>query len=231
MNKLTFVFVVSLFCVSTMFAQTNKPKVVNGGVLNGKAVSLVKPEYPASAKAVNAAGTVNVSIKIDEKGDVIFAEVVSGHPLLRKASEEAALASKFSPTFLSGKAVTVAGVLVYNFVADKTESPDLNNDKIINGGVVNGKAISLPIPKYPAAAKAVKASGAVNIQVTIDENGEVIYAQAVSGHALLRSAAEVAARGAKFSPTFLSGEPIKIRGVIVYNFVAPRVNSKKSKKN
>lgn len=227
MNKLKFVLVVSLFCVSTIFAQTEKPKIVNGGVLNGKAVSLAKPEYPPAAKAVNAAGTVNVSIKIDEKGDVIFADAVSGHALLRKASEEAALASKFSPTFLSGKAVTVSGVLVYNFIGTKeTESTESNNDKVINGGVVNGKAISLPKPKYPAAAKAVKASGAVNVQVTIDENGEVIAATAVSGHALLRSAAESAALGAKFSPTFLSGQPVKIRGVIVYNFLLPKKKSK-----
>jgi protein TonB len=90
--------------------------------------------------------------------------------------------------------------------------------KTISGGVVNGKAVSQVKPAYPPAAKAVRASGAVNVQVTIDENGNVISASAVSGHPLLKSAAESAARGWKFSPTLLSGQKVKVTGVIVFNF-------------
>jgi protein TonB len=90
--------------------------------------------------------------------------------------------------------------------------------KVVSGGVVNGKATSLVKPPYPPAARAVNASGAVNVQVTIDENGNVISASAVSGHPLLRAAAVQAARSSKFSPTKLSGQPVKVTGVIVYNF-------------
>lgn len=91
--------------------------------------------------------------------------------------------------------------------------------KKISGGVLNGKATSLPKPPYPAAAKAVRASGAVNVQVTISESGSVVSASAVSGHPLLRPAAEQAARQARFAPTLLSGQPVSVTGVIVYNFV------------
>jgi TonB family protein len=91
----------------------------------------------------------------------------------------------------------------------------------ISGGVLNGKAISLPVPEYPAIAKQAKASGTVAVQVTIDENGSVISAHAVSGHPLLQAAAVAAARQAKFSPTLLMGEPVKVTGVIVYNFGEP----------
>lgn len=94
--------------------------------------------------------------------------------------------------------------------------------KPISGGVVNGKAQSLPKPSYPAAARAIQASGAVNIQVTIDESGNVISASAVSGHPLLRMEAEQAARNAKFAPTMLSGQPVKVTGVVVYNFSNPQ---------
>jgi len=90
----------------------------------------------------------------------------------------------------------------------------------ISGGVLNGKATSLPKPPYPPAAKLARASGTVTVQVTIDENGNVISARAVSGHPLLQAAAVQAARGAKFSPTKLSGQPVKVTGVITYNFVA-----------
>ncbi|HWT02579.1 MAG TPA: energy transducer TonB [Pyrinomonadaceae bacterium] len=90
----------------------------------------------------------------------------------------------------------------------------------ISGGVLNGKAISLPKPPYPAIAKAARASGTVTVQVTIDESGKVISARAVSGHPLLQQAATQAAYGARFSPTQLSGQPVKVTGVITYNFVA-----------
>jgi protein TonB len=90
--------------------------------------------------------------------------------------------------------------------------------KTISGGVVNGKARNLVTPPYPASAKAVRAGGEVKVQVTIDEDGNVISASAVSGHPLLRSAAVNAARASKFTPTQLSGQPVKVTGVIIYNF-------------
>ena len=90
----------------------------------------------------------------------------------------------------------------------------------ISGGVLNGKAISLPKPNYPPIARQAHASGTVVVQVTIDENGNVISAHAVSGHPLLQAVAVAAARGARFSPTKLSGQPVKVTGVITYNFVA-----------
>jgi protein TonB len=91
--------------------------------------------------------------------------------------------------------------------------------KTISGGVLNGKAISLPKPAYPAAARAVRASGAVQVQVLIDETGKVVSASAAGGHPLLQAAAVAAARGARFSPTLLSGQPVKVSGIITYNFV------------
>ena len=90
----------------------------------------------------------------------------------------------------------------------------------IVGGVLNGKAIALPKPEYPAIARAAHASGTVVVQVLIDEEGNVVSAHAVSGHPLLQSAAVAAAREARFKPTTLSGMPVKVTGVIQYNFVA-----------
>jgi protein TonB len=90
----------------------------------------------------------------------------------------------------------------------------------ISGGVLNGKAISLPKPAYPPIARAAHAAGTVVVQVLIDENGNVVSAHAVSGHPLLQAAAVGAARQARFSPTKLSGQPVKVTGVIQYNFVS-----------
>ena len=100
------------------------------------------------------------------------------------------------------------------------DSADANAaNKPISGGVLNGKALSLPLPPYPPEARAANASGSVSVKVTIDEWGTVISATAVSGHPLLQHAAVSAARQARFSPTTLMGQPVKVVGVLVYNFV------------
>lgn len=98
--------------------------------------------------------------------------------------------------------------------AIKPEAPK----RPISIGVANGKAIDLPKPPYPPAAIAINAQGKVDVQVTIDESGKVVAAKAVSGHPLLRPAAERAAWNAKFTPTTLSNVAVKVTGVIVYNF-------------
>ena len=90
----------------------------------------------------------------------------------------------------------------------------------ISGGVLNGKAVRLVQPPYPAIARSAHASGQVKVQIVIDENGNVISATPVSGHPLLQGAATAAARASKFTPTKLSGMPVKVSGVIIYNFVA-----------
>lgn len=90
----------------------------------------------------------------------------------------------------------------------------------ISGGVLNGKAVRLVQPPYPAIARSARAAGQVRVQIVIDENGNVVSAAPVSGHPLLQGAAVAAARASKFTPTKLSGMPVKVSGVIIYNFVA-----------
>jgi protein TonB len=98
-------------------------------------------------------------------------------------------------------------------------TPEPKKNVTVSGGVLNGKAISKPAPVYPPIAKAARAQGTVTVQILVDETGRVISATAVSGHPLLQQAAVAAARQARFSPTLLSGQPVKVSGVITYNFV------------
>jgi TonB family protein len=95
---------------------------------------------------------------------------------------------------------------------------EIVDGRTIKGDVVDGKAIDLPQPPYPAIAKAAHASGRVEVQVIIDEEGKVIAAQAISGHPLLHAAALKSAREARFTPTLLDGKPVKVAGVIDYTF-------------
>ncbi len=85
----------------------------------------------------------------------------------------------------------------------------------INGGMLNGKAIYLPVPEAPAG----DANGVVIVAVLVDEQGSVIDARAVSGPQHLQPTAVAAARLARFSPTLLMGEPVRVSGTLSYNFV------------
>ena len=88
--------------------------------------------------------------------------------------------------------------------------------------VLVGKAITKPAPPYPLVAKQVGMQGSVAVQVLIDEQGHVVNAKAASGPPLLLAAAVQAAYKATFTPTVLSGQPVKVTGVITYNFVLDR---------
>jgi protein TonB len=88
----------------------------------------------------------------------------------------------------------------------------------VSGGVLQGNAVRKVQPPYPPIAKAARAQGAVRIQVTISEEGRVIEAAALDGHPLLREAALQAARQWVFNPTNLSGVPVKVQGVLTFNF-------------
>ena len=92
----------------------------------------------------------------------------------------------------------------------------------VSGGVLAGKAIDKPQPVYPEMAKAAGIEGAVVVEVTLDEQGYVISARAVSGHPLLREAAVEAARGWRFSPTTLEGAAVKVIGTLTFNFKLTR---------
>ena len=87
-------------------------------------------------------------------------------------------------------------------------------------GLLNGRALSLPKPDYPAEARAKGLSGSVSISVLLDEKGNVIKAHGVcGGDPVLTGAALPSARGAKFSPTLFNGRPIQVSGIITYRFI------------
>ena len=92
----------------------------------------------------------------------------------------------------------------------------------ISRGVLNGAALSLPAPNYPDSARRTRVEGTVDVEVVIDENGKVLTAKVISGPAVLRDSAVQAALRARFTPTKLSGQPVRVTGKIVYNFKMAR---------
>ena len=94
------------------------PMAPSASVLNGRALRLPRPEYPAAARDRHLQGVVVVMVEIDEEGKVISAkDLCEGLPYLSESAIKAALRARFSPTKLSGVPVKVRGVVQYNFVS------------------------------------------------------------------------------------------------------------------
>jgi protein TonB len=89
----------------------------------------------------------------------------------------------------------------------------------VSSVVLTSKAINLPQPPYPPLARQIRVAGTVSVQILVDESGRVVAAHAVSGHPFLTKSAEEAAQRARFTPTVLNGQAVKVQGVITYNFV------------
>ncbi|HMX24167.1 MAG TPA: energy transducer TonB, partial [Blastocatellia bacterium] len=88
----------------------------------------------------------------------------------------------------------------------------------VSGGVLQGSATYKAQPYYPPAAKAERLSGAVYIKVLIDETGNVTDAKILCGADLLAAVSLEAARQWRFAPTQLNGVPVKVQGVLTFNF-------------
>ena len=114
----------------------------------------------------------------------------------------------------------VNGLSLAQQVGTPPPAPSPSPKKIVIASrILNGVAIYLPKPPYPEIAKQIHLSGSVNVQVLIDETGRVVSAHAVSGHPLLTNGAVQAARQARFSPTILGDTPVRLSGIITYNFL------------
>src|SRR5437660_3047863 len=100
-----------------------------------------------------------------------------------------------------------------------TAGPQFESDRMVDGGMLNGKAVDLPAAKYPSEARSAKVSGQVEVQVVIDQTGKVISAEAISGPDPLRQAAVDAAKLARFKPMVVDGVPVRGSGVLTYDFV------------
>jgi protein TonB len=84
--------------------------------------------------------------------------------------------------------------------------------------VLSGIATKRVEPRYPESAKSMGVSGSVVVEVTVSETGGVLSTRVLSGHPLLRGPAEEAARGWRFTPTLLSGTPVRVIGTITFVF-------------
>jgi outer membrane biosynthesis protein TonB len=206
---------------------------------------LSMPEYILPASVSGIGGSIYVNVWLTKEGIVLRSQVIGGpgwgcgkpQPTdavldARIAAEAAVKKARFSPALQYGEpvdSVAIVPVIIgEKSLTAKIPSADKtpNNQKppvqgsLEVGGIVNGKATYLPQPDvYQLRRSGEKTYGSVEVEVLVDEKGEVVSAGAISGPPVLQGPARDAACKALFSPTLLSGQPVKVSGRITYNFV------------
>ena len=231
MKKIIFAIVlITSSLVRLNYAQTaenEKPVVMKA----------VAPTYiPAAALALKAEGKVEVEVKINRKGEVESAKIISGHKLLQGLAERVALQWIFnSSDNLKDRFAKL--IFVFHRVSTEKEentqflppyqvelfyyppevtinathdSPSIKIKKILP------KVLKYKSPIYPAAAIATLTQGETVVNVKISKDGSVIEAKAESGHTLLQSSAENAAKQWSFS-TDKYAEERKAKITFVFN--------------
>ncbi|MEJ7848932.1 MAG: energy transducer TonB [Pyrinomonadaceae bacterium] len=192
------------------------------------------------ARAAGFDGIITVNFTVDKSGAAKNINILAGPAWpcgssskgidkVRDAVKINIAAAKFSPAMKDGKpaeadlqAQFAIGDAYRKAIKQKeaeAAAPNSPAPKLIDAGVLTGKAISLPKPDYSSAARASRVSGPVPVQLVFDEQGKVILAGAIGGNPLLQESARTSACKAKFEPVLLSNKPVKVSGVLVYNFV------------
>lgn len=220
LTRLFFVFALVFVCTA----------VGNGQDADVKSMPAVS--IPDAAAAEGLYGTMLVEVKVDDKGKVKDVKQIIGpdwtcpnyespgmtalNDYVRSRTESLAIdpADRKSHLWLEFKFADPRPA------KSKPEEEKLTGPKTVNAGVVNGKAVNLEIPRYPAAARrATKVRERVSVRVLINEEGKVISAENLSGGPVLATPSRVAACRSRFSPTRLNGAPVKVSGMIHYTFI------------
>ena len=97
-------------------AMKSEPLVLTPSAFGCRVISSPRPEFPTAAKGrFSGFAILTTEVEVDESGNVIAAHMISGGPIFKKSTEQAALKAKFRPTIVDGRAVRVKGVLVHTF--------------------------------------------------------------------------------------------------------------------
>lgn len=194
-----------------------------------KAITFPEPMYPDNVAPTHWHGEMRLYIKVDTKGRVtVFDSFGPNAPCsnlgdaktkaIRKAVIEATEKALFEVPMKDGVPMEKSLMIKFD-LAPKNNSKDGSEPDLVQGNAVMKRTANPPKPQYPAKARSERVSGAVSVQVLIDEKGKVISAAAVDGHRLLREAPVETACKTNFSPTRLAGQPVKVSGTITYNFI------------
>jgi len=81
-----------------------------------------------------------------------------------------------------------------------------------------GRVVKKVAPTFPVAAKQLNVTGTQDVQIVVDEEGNVIDAKVLKGNALFTQSSLAAIKEWKFTPLLKDGQPVKFTTVVSFNY-------------
>ncbi len=193
-------------CTSTEYIQGPDRGPRTGDTLSAGPRLLDFPHgvLPASARAERAAGTVHVLARIEADGRVRRAAVAISVPGLDSAAVEAVRASRWSPARCKGRPIALwwdvptfgcEGGPAYREFLYYEEAP---------------VRISMPMARYPPAAREARIQGTVKVQALVGVDGSVWCTRMAKSIPALDDAAREAVRASNWRPARNGGGPVAV---------------------
>jgi TonB family protein len=202
---------------------------VGGNVQASKLVNHVLPVYPPLAKQARIQGVVRFQVVIGRDGRIQEIQLLTGHPLLIPAAQEAVKQWVYQPTLLNGRPVEVVTQVDVAFTLSGEAAPSSPQPQAaepppaassarsgaiqrvrVGGNIQASKLVSHVRPVYPPLARQARIQGVVQFTVLIGTDGHVENIQLISGHPLLVPAAQEAVKQWVYQPTFLNGGEVEV---------------------
>ncbi len=147
-------------------AQIREPIRVGSNVQNSKLVEKVDPEYPELARRARITGFVDMSVTVDEQGNVTDVRVVKGHPLFNDAAVAAVKKWRYSPTLLNGVPVPVITTVTIGFSPEEPTGSVALAQRLnpFEKGIPSGASVTFGIntdPFYGSISVALTPAGEI----------------------------------------------------------------------
>ncbi len=206
------VSLVGILCLALSSAQeAAQPVEISSQEAGELIVHKVAPVYPPLARQARIQGTVTLKATIDKSGAVHTIQLISGHPMLAPAAIEAVHQWQYKPYTLNGQPVEVETNVLVNFrLAGNPPNATANGDA---GRVRVSEAVMRPLriqqvdAEYPAD---VRAEGIVNLDVFLNQSGDVENIKAISGHPMLIPPSIEAVKHWRYRPYTLNGSAVPV---------------------
>lgn len=208
-------------------AQQLEPLPIDSKIMEARLIKKADPAYPELAIRARVEGVVRLSVVVNESGEVASARIIGGggHPLLQPAALEAVKRWRYAPYLgPDGHAVAVITVVYVTFrlppVAPVLVAPAQMTNMVVNrlpreplkisGKIQASKLLSKVDPAYPESAQRAHIQGVVDLEVLVNEQGEVARVRVLQGHPLLEQAAIDAVKQWRYAPTYFNGDAVQV---------------------
>ncbi|MBX3293022.1 MAG: energy transducer TonB [Acidobacteria bacterium] len=176
--------------------------------INDGTTEAPKTESVAAAPANAAAPAVTQPVSQKESNAVAAAKPAEQKPAATQNERPVVVVGKSAPETVAKKETPPPA----------SEKSETSNEGPLEVGSLTGYATSQTRPVYPPAARTVRATGVVRVELMVDENGDVAEIQSVSGPVILQAAAKDAVRKWRFRPFTRDGQPVRATGFVSFNF-------------